>query len=96
MMYGRGLGFGNMMGGLGWAGALAIGMFTLIFITGVILLIIWATRAASGSRHDDYSGQVSRPETTGYDEAVAIARRRLAAGEISGEQYQEIISTLQR
>lgn len=96
MMYGRGFGIGNMMGGLGWVGALAVAMFTLIFVTGVILLVIWAIRAASGPHRDDYSGQVSGPESAGYDDAVAIARRRLAAGEISGEQYQEIISTLQR
>lgn len=84
MMYGRGLGWG-MMGG-GWLWFLLFGM---LIVAGIVVLVIWAVRAASGHGRSETTAPPER-----HDEAIAIAKRRLASGEITLEQYQEIVRTL--
>lgn len=61
-------------------------LFGLLIVAGIILLIIWAVRRSGGSS----AGQA--PTT---DAALETARRRLASGEITKEQYEEILRTLQ-
>jgi len=94
MMYGRGYGYGygNMMNGYGWVGGLVMLLFALLVIAGVVLVILWAMRAASG--HHAHGASAPPPANVGHDEAVAIAKRRLASGEITKDQYEEIIRTL--
>ncbi len=93
MMRGYAYGYPYMMGGgigvLGWV--LMIGLF-LIVLVGVVLLVIWAVRAASGREYGAGRGTAGGP--AGKDEALAIARRRLASGEITPEQFEEIRKTL--
>jgi len=88
MGYGDPWGYG-MMGSGGWFWMLLVG---LVILAGLVVLVIWAVRTLSGT------GKVSTPPTSpagaAHDESVAIAKRRLAAGEITPEQYQEIIKTL--
>lgn len=93
MMYGRGYGngFNSMMGGSGFGGLLTL-LFGLLVIAGIVLLVIWAVRASSG--HHGQPGPTPPPANVGHDEAVSIAKRRLASGEITAEQYEEIMRSL--
>ncbi|MBE0417890.1 MAG: hypothetical protein IBX63_09015 [Coriobacteriia bacterium] len=86
--YGQGLGWGMMGSWFGWFVML---LFALLVFVGVILLVIWAARASSGGGQ---SVAGPTPPLTGHDDAVAIARKRLASGEITPEQFDEIMRAL--
>jgi uncharacterized membrane protein len=91
MGYGRfGSGFNTMMNG-GWGAVLWL-FFGALIIAGVVLLVLWAVR--SSSSHSAGGGAAVPPRTPGHDEAVAVARRRFASGEISKEEYDQIIGVL--
>lgn len=92
-------GYNGMMGG-GFGGIWML-FFGLLVFVGIVLLVIWAVRASSGQHGHMMSG--GQPPVggaapphgqLGHHEAVAIAKRRLASGEITPEQYQDIIKTL--
>jgi len=84
---GRGFGYGyNMFGG-----GLLMPLFGLLCIIGVVLLVVWAVRTSSGHQGTTCT---TPPQAPGHEEAVAIAKRRLASGEITPEQYGEIMRTL--
>lgn len=90
--YGRGFGgFNNMMGG-GWYGGILVFVFGALVLIGIVLLVIWAVRALSD--HGTGRGAAPPSGVAGHDEAVAIAKRRLASGEIDKAQYEEIVRTL--
>jgi uncharacterized membrane protein len=92
-MMGRGYGYGyDMMGGYGWFGALLMLFFGALVIAGIVLLVIWAVRAPAS--HPTSSAGTLPPGSVGHDEAVAIAKRRLASGEITKDQYDEIMRAL--
>jgi putative membrane protein len=65
-------------GGFGWPwpGLLWL-IVALLFWAGLIALLVWAVRSSSGSRH-------------AADTAGEVLRRRLAAGEISQDEYERI------
>jgi uncharacterized membrane protein len=85
----RGLDYGYGMMGGAWGGLLML-FFSVLVIAGITLLVIWAVRAASG--HGGGGAGSMPPPSAGHDEAVAIARKRLASGEITREQYDEIVA----
>jgi uncharacterized membrane protein len=91
--YGNGYGYGSMMGGYGFGGFLMI-LFGLMFIALVVLLVVWAARASHGHGSSNQNIVPQTPSVVGHDEAVAITKRRLASGEITTEQYGEIMRTL--
>lgn len=93
MGYGRGYsaGYGNMMGG-GWFGGILMFLFGALILAGIVLLVMWAVRSSSG--HGTAGGPPTHPGVVGHHEAVAIAKKRLASGEITREQYDEIIKAL--
>jgi len=100
---GYGGGYGGMMGGGGgWFVGLMMLLFGALFIALVVLLVVWAVRAASGHGHGQQHHAAVPPVTHGspstagaaHDEAVAIAKRRLASGDITPEQYVEIMRHL--
>ena len=107
MMRGYGYGtYNNMMGG-SWVGELIMIVFGLLVLVGIVLLIIWAIRSLSGGAHHEAGPQQpgmpmhpgmppqpGPPGAAGHHEAVAIAKRRLASGEITKEQYDEIMKAL--
>ena len=98
-MMGRGYGYGynNMMGGYGWFGGLLMLAFGALVIAGIVLLIIWAVRASGGHGATGGPGGYGTPPppgAAGHDEAVAIARRRCASGEITTQEYDEIMRAL--
>lgn len=92
--HGYGSGYGNMMGGSAFGG-LAMHLFGLLLVVGFVLLVIWAVRASGQHGHGNPAlATPKQPGMAGHDEAMAIARRRLASGEITPEQYTEIARTL--
>lgn len=95
----RGFGsYGYGMMGHHWLGAAFGLVFWLLLITGVVLFVIWAIRRGSQGPANVPLAGPSQPgipmRADGHDEAVAIAKRRLASGEVPSEQYAEIIRTL--
>lgn len=100
MGYGRfGYGLGHMAGGA-WFGGLFMLFFGALALVGIVLLVIWAVRTAGGYGPGHVQGQrhagMMAPSSgaAGHDEAVAIAKRRFASGEITKEQYDEIMGAL--
>lgn len=89
MMMGRYGGFGWGLAGGGWL----LLLFGLLILIGLALLVIWAVRAFSGHERTG-AGAPPSSQVSPHDEAIAIAKRRLAAGEITPEQYQEIMKAL--
>ncbi len=73
------MGFG-MMGGLGLIGLL----FNVVIIVGVVVLIVWAVKR--------FSAPGSSP--SGSQSARDILQARYARGEITREQYQQMLSDL--
>ena len=72
-----------MMGqfGFGPGAMLLSGLMMLLFWGGLIVLVVWAVRQFTG-----------RPTT---EDPTAILKRRLAAGEITQEQYEQARKALQ-
>jgi len=85
-----GYGYGNMMGG-GWWGLFIMAFLAALFIAGVVVLVMWIMRSSGHGHPAAPGGPVPMP---GHDEAIAIAKRRLAGGEITKDQYDEIMRTL--
>lgn len=83
-------GYGNSLMGSGW---LLMLLFGALVVAGVVLLVIWAVRASSGRGH--VAGSTTPPTiAAGHDDAVAIAKKRLAAGEIGKDEYDAIMRAL--
>jgi putative membrane protein len=81
MYHGWGSGFGGLAGmGIGF-------LFWLLIIAGIVALVIWAVRSSSGR-----SGGTSERDP----DALEIARRRYARGEISKEQFEQLKNDLGR
>jgi uncharacterized membrane protein len=91
MMGGWGYGYNNMMNG-GWLGGLLLLLFGALVVAGIVVLIVWTVRQSTG--HSASGGPVPPSGVAGHDEAIAIAKRRLASGEITKEQYDEIMKVL--
>lgn len=100
-MRGYGYGFvdGNGMMGGNWFGALAMGLLWLLVIVGIVFMIVRMVRRGGhgpmmmhGMQHGGMAD--STPAVPAHDEAVAIARKRFASGEITKEQFDELMSSL--
>jgi putative membrane protein len=81
------MGFYNF-GGFGWIGMILNLVITIAVIVGVVILAVWAVRRFSGAN----AGMGSH-KLTGAS-AKEIAQSRYAKGEISREEYQQILSDL--
>ena len=78
-MWHHGYGMSNGLGG----GALVMGvvlLFWLLVVVSIVVLIVWAVRRSTG--------QSSGPSHHEPD-ALEIARRRYAKGEITKEQFEQ-------
>lgn len=77
-----GFGYGPY-GGVGdvWVSVIG-GIVSLLFLAGLIVLVIWAVRS------------FTRP-AAGSDTAMEVLRRRLAAGEISQDEFDKTRRILQ-
>jgi putative membrane protein len=80
---------GGMMGGFGLIGLL----LNLIVIVGIVVLVIWAVRQFSSNGQS--SGLLGQQNNrTSKATPHEIAEERYAHGEITREQYQELLSDL--
>ncbi len=68
--------------GFGGTAMMGVGfLLWLLIIAGVVALVVWAVRASSGRSP---GGSSHEPD------ALEIARRRYARGEISKEQFEQL------
>ena len=99
MQYGSGYGngYGGMMDGGWFLGFLWLLVLLAVF-GAVVVVVVWMVRSSSAhgqsSATPPPSSAATPPGGAGHDEAVAIAKRRLASGEITTEQYAEIMRHL--
>jgi putative membrane protein len=89
----HGWGFYGGLGGFNWIGMIVGGIFTLIILVLLILLIIWIIRRLSG-RH--MGGYHYMQGGMGGQSAKEILQMRYAKGEITQEQYQQMLAELNK
>ena len=80
-------------GNAGWTGMLVITIVTLAILVGLIVLVIWAVRRLS------YGSTVGSQTMTGGQAGAGardILQMRYARGEITREQYQQMLSDIER
>ena len=78
---------GGMVMNRGWGG-LFFGPLMMIFWLGVaVLVVIFVVRLAGGGRHRHYHHKMHGP--------VGLLKTRLARGEISKEEYEELKKILE-
>ncbi len=87
MGYGGYGGFGGM-GSFGWIGMILGLVITVAILIGLVLLVIWLVRRFSRN------GSPTNIQPSGGQPAKDIAQARYARGEISREEYQQIVSDL--
>jgi uncharacterized membrane protein len=80
---------GGMMGGFGLIGLL----FNLVVIVGIVVLVIWAVRqVSSNGQGAGLLGQLNNRSAEATPREIVA--ERYTRGEITREQYQEILSDL--
>jgi len=104
MMRGYGY-YGPMAGGGHFLGGFLAFLFGIAVIAGIVLLVVWLVRKSSHQHPQAPVTAAPQPPvmpapqppvmpTSGHEEAIAIAKRRFANGEITKDQYEEIVQTL--
>jgi putative membrane protein len=91
MMYGYGYGPGA---GLSVWMMLAMGLFSLMILAGIVLVVVWAVRRSGTGHMGPMAGHMYGPTAGRMDPAHSIARERLAKGEITQEEYDAIMKAL--
>ncbi len=81
-----------MMGGFGYGGMGLLGgliglIFNLAVVVGIVLLIVWAVRRFTGN-------SLNGNQTSGNQTPREILQARYARGEITREQYQQMLQDL--
>jgi putative membrane protein len=75
-------------GGYGWPGMILGPILFIGFLIGLVFLVVWAVRRMTANHPNP------GPPNTAIQSARDIAQTRYAKGEISKEEYQQIISDL--
>lgn len=91
-VYGNDGGYGYSMMGGGWLAMWLWILLGTVVLIGIVLLILWTIRMSHNGGMHPSSG--SKLGEHGHHEAVVMAKKRFARGEISKEQYEEIMHTL--
>ena len=78
---------GGMMGGFGLFGGLIGLIFNLLIIVGIVVLVVWAVKRFSG-------GSLNSNQIFGSQSPREILQARYARGEITREQYQQMLQDL--
>jgi putative membrane protein len=83
------MGSGGMMGfgGFGLLGGLIGLIFNLAIVIGIVVLIVWAVRRFT-------SGTASSNQPSGGQSPREILQARYARGELTREQYQQMLGDL--
>lgn len=81
---------GYWFGPLGWVGMIINILIWLLFIGGFVWLIVWAVRRSS-SGGGSFTAAPPAPQSP-----KEIAQMRYARGEITREQYQQMLEDLNR
>jgi putative membrane protein len=88
-----GFGYGcTGFGAFGWWGFILNAVFGILLLVGLVWLTVWAVRRFS-SRNPAGSNGYSVPSTAS---ARDLAQMRYARGEITREQYQQLLEDLSR
>jgi putative membrane protein len=74
------MGYYGMWGGFGWIGMI----FNIAILIGTVALIVWAVNRFSSGSHQSAGNQSPRE----------ILQARYARGEITREQYQQMLADL--
>ena len=74
------MGGGGMMGGFGGLGLIGM-VFNLLILVGIVLLVVWAVKRFP-----------SRNPSTDVQTPREILQARYARGEITREQYQQMLT----
>lgn len=100
-MYGN---YSGMMGNYGGGGWIAMFIFGFLATVALVALVVWLVRGAShGTHHPGImpSGPAPLPPLDktptlmdAHEEAVAIAKKRLANGDITTTEYTAIMEAL--
>lgn len=96
MGYGPGpeIGYGHVIGGL-FGGFLMLAFWVLVIVA-IVYLVRYLMNGSGHGNSNQSTGSTTQLPTgaAGHDEAVAIAKRRLATGEITPTEYEEIMRVL--
>ncbi len=79
----------NFFGPLSWIGLVVNAIIVIALIVALIVLIVWAIR---GLRRGPTSAVTATPSAVS---AKDVAQMRYARGEITREQYQQILADLE-
>lgn len=92
MMFDRGAGDFCPWCGAGYSSTdtLLLFLFGILVIAGVVMLVVWLVRTVGKSEGRSATGMSSSSE----DSAMRIARERFARGELSRDEYEEIVRSL--
>jgi putative membrane protein len=75
-------------GGMGWIGMILGLIITIGIVVGLIILVVWIVRRTSGNTTQNSSNVMTSQS------AKDIAQARYAKGEISRDEYQQVLSDL--
>jgi putative membrane protein len=84
---------GDWFGSYGWIGMILYGLFWLAVLGGIIWLVVWAIGRSSSGRMNN---SPMNDRTATGSSAKDIAQMRYARGEISREEYQQLLEDLSR
>ena len=82
------MGYGNGYG-MGWFGGLGMVLFWGLVVFGIVMLLRWFSNESGRSRSS------AATNTAGSNQALEIARERLARGEIKTEEFESIKHSLE-
>jgi putative membrane protein len=88
-----------MMPGFGWGGYGSFGLIggiigllvTMIILIGLVVLVVWAVRRITGSQQGSLYPTSQNPNALTAGEILA---QRYARGEITREQYQQMLEDI--
>ena len=84
-------GFGSF-GSLGWIGWIINIVLTVGILVGLVLLVIWAVRRTTNNQSGPYLS--AGHSGSGMTTAREILQTRYARGEISREEYQQMLEDI--
>ncbi len=86
----NGFGWGGVggLGSLGWIGMIGGLVVNLAVVVGIVVLVVWAIRR--------FSAPAAAGATPAGSAAREILQARYARGEITREQYQEMLADVSR